>query len=456
MRKQQIIILGIVFGISLLGLIILQTSYFQTAYEVKKEQFFYSANRAMDDMVDYIRKQEEAGRLSENRNLSEVRRRGVEIDAPIYIDPKRPIAVKNDPSAVANSMLNLIDDDSEVKDVSEFVGSKFKEDNLATSISKLQQAMKERTGENYRFVPEGKEAPEGLSEDIVVLQQPLDHIYMAATAIMSLLDAVDAIDQVKFSGLNASGWYVEDAKKAMESGDMIYAGKYSEPDYELLVSENCDLAIESTMILHSPKVQEMIEMLDIPVFIDRSSYESQPLGRTEWIKLYGAMLDKEEEAADFFASQASVVENLKDFQNTEKTVAFFYINTSGAAVVRNPEDYISNMIELGGARNAFRDLQDDSGKTSVPITMEQFYDTAEDADYLIYNASIDSTVKTLDDLLAKDSMFADYKAVKEGNVWTTEKSMYQATDKIAQFTNDINLLVTGGDPDQMVFLRKLS
>ena len=64
------------------------------------------------------------------------------------------------------------------------------------------------------------------------------------------------------------------------------------------------------------------------------------------------MLDKEEEAADFFASQASVVENLKDFQNTEKTVAFFYINTSGAAVVRNPEDYISNMIELGGARNA--------------------------------------------------------------------------------------------------------
>ncbi len=108
----------------------------------------------------------------------------------------------------------------------------------------------------------------------------------------------------------------------MNAGTMIFAGKYSEPDYELLVSENCDLAIESTMILHSPKVQEMIEMLDIPVFIDRSSYESQPLGRTEWIKLYGAMLDKEEEAADFFASQASVVENLKDFQNTEKTCRF--------------------------------------------------------------------------------------------------------------------------------------
>ena len=308
----------------------------------------------------------------------------------------------------------------------------------------------------YLIVPEGKEAPDDLDPEIQILQQPLDTIYMAATSPMALFDAIGSVDSIKLSGLDASGWYIQSAADAINNGEMTFAGKYDEPDYELLVGDDCDLAIESTMILHAPKVQEMIEMLDIPVFIDRSSYESQPLGRTEWIKLYGAMLDKEEEAADFFASQASVVENLKDFQNTEKTVAFFYINTSGAAVVRNPEDYISNMIELGGARNAFRDLQDDSGKTSVPITMEQFYDTAEDADYLIYNASIDSTVKTLDDLLAKDSMFADYKAVKEGNVWTTEKSMYQATDKIAQFTNDINLLVTGGDPDQMVFLRKLS
>lgn len=313
-----------------------------------------------------------------------------------------------------------------------------------------------KDGAQYLLVPEGKEAPDDLDSDVIVIHQPLERIYMAATSPMALFDAIDSLDTIRLSGETANNWYVQDAVDAMNAGMMIFAGKYSEPDYELLVSENCDLAVESTMILHAPKVQEMIEMLDIPVFIDRSSYETQPLGRTEWIKLYGAMLNKEKEASEFFANQAGVVENLKDFQNTEKTVAFFYINTSGAAVVRNPEDYISNMIELGGARNAFRDLQDDSGKTSVPITMEQFYDTAENADYLIYNASIDSTVKTLDDLLAKDSMFADYKAVKEGNVWTTEKSMYQATDRIAQFTNDINLLVTGGDPDQMVFLRKLS
>ena len=55
---------------------------------------------------------------------------------------------------------------------------------------------------------------------------------------------------MKFSGLEASGWYVESAKEAMESGAMTFAGKYSEPDYETLVDGDCDLAIESTMILH--------------------------------------------------------------------------------------------------------------------------------------------------------------------------------------------------------------
>ena len=308
----------------------------------------------------------------------------------------------------------------------------------------------------FLLVPEGKSAPDGLDEDIVVLQKPLDNIYLAATSAMSLFSSLDALDDIKFSSLQASGWYVDAAKQAMENGDIVFAGKYSEPDYELLVNSGCNLAIESTMILHTPKVQEMIETLGIPVFTDRSSYESQPLGRTEWIKLYGAMMNKEEEAKTFFDQQAQVIEKLKDFTNTEKTVAFFYINTSGSPVVRNPKDYISSMIEIAGGRNAFADLQDDSGKTSVAITMEEFYNTASDADYLIYNSSIDASVKSIDDLLAKESLMADFKAVKEGNVWVTDDSMYQHTDTIGELITDLNLMLTGGSEEDMTFLHKLS
>lgn len=311
-------------------------------------------------------------------------------------------------------------------------------------------------GRQYLIVPEGKEAPKGLDSDIVVIHQPVQNIYMAATAIMSLFDALDAIDTVKFSGLEASGWYIESAKKAMESGAMTFAGKYSEPDYEKIVDGDCKLAVESTMILHSPKVQEMIEDLDIPVFVDYSSYESHPLGRTEWVKVYGAMLNKEKEAEAFFDDQAKVIEDLKDFKNTEKTVAYFYINTDGSVVVRKSDDYIPTMIEIAGGRYVFKDLKNSEGNApSVKLTMEEFYATAVDADYLIYNGTIDGQVSSLGDLEAKSNLFAEFKAVKDGNVWYTGKNLYQATDTVGELISDIHLMLTDGDASQMTFLEKM-
>ena len=308
----------------------------------------------------------------------------------------------------------------------------------------------------YLIVPEGEEEPENLADDIVVIQQPTENIYMAATASMSLFDAIGGIDKVKFSGLEASGWYVESAKEAMESGAMTFAGKYSEPDYEMLIDEDCDLAIESTMILHTPKVQEMIEDLDIPVFIDRSSYESHPLGRTEWIKAYAAMLNKEDAADTFFDTQTEVIGSLKDFKNTGKTVAYFFVNTDGTVVVRSSKDYIPKMIGIAGGKYIFSDLKNTESKSaSVELSMEEFYSKAEEADYLIYNATIDSPINSIAELTAKNELFKDFKAVKNGNVWCTGKSLYQATDIVGNLITDIHLMLTDGDEKDMTFLYRV-
>ena len=308
----------------------------------------------------------------------------------------------------------------------------------------------------YLAVPEGKEAPEELDNNIIVLPKTPSNIYLAATSVMALFDSLDCLDSIKMSGIQASGWYVENAAKAMEEGKIVFAGKYSEPDYEMLVDKGCDLAIESTMIAHTPKVKEMIEMLGIPVFIDRSSYENHPLGRTEWIKLYAALMGKDEEAETFFASQTSVIEELKDFENTGKTVAFFYVSTDGTVVVRKSKDYIPKMIEIAGGKYAFDNLENTENESAaVSLTMEQFYATAVNADYLIYNASIDSEIKSVDELIGKDELFADFKAVKEGNVWCAGKYLYQATDIVGNLIQDIHLMLTDGDEKDMTFLYKV-
>ena len=162
----------------------------------------------------------------------------------------------------------------------------------------------------YLVVPEGKEPPSDLHEDIVVLQQPLEHIYLVASAVMDMFVALNALDQIGFSGLKEDSWYIDEAREAMEQGDILYAGSYSAPDYEQIVSRGCGLAVENTMIYHIPEVKEQLEKLDIPVLVDYSSYESNPLGRTEWVKLYGVLTGKEAEAEAAFEAEAEAFESV--------------------------------------------------------------------------------------------------------------------------------------------------
>ena len=146
------------------------------------------------------------------------------------------------------------------------------------------------TSGRFLLVPKGAGVPQGLDEDIVPLYAPLDRMYLAATSAMDFFRALGSVDAVRLSGTDVNGWYIQEAREALEKGTMVFAGKYSAPDYELIFAEKCDLAIESTMIYHSPEVKEQLEKLGVPVLVERSSYEQDPLGRMEWVKVYGALV----------------------------------------------------------------------------------------------------------------------------------------------------------------------
>ena len=151
-----------------------------------------------------------------------------------------------------------------------------------------------------------------------------------------------------------------------------------------------------------------------------------------------------------------MIGSLKDFKNTGKTVAYFFVNTDGTVIVRSSSDYIPKMIDIAGGKYIFQDLKNTKSKSaSVELSMEEFYAKAKNADYLIYNASIDSSINSIADLTAKSELFADFKAVKNGNVWCTGKSLYQATDIVGNLITDINLMLTDGDESGMTFLYRV-
>ena len=299
-------------------------------------------------------------------------------------------------------------------------------------------------GQQFLILPEDAAVPEVLPENITVLKQPVRNIYLAATAVMCLFDALDCLDTIRLSGTKEDGWYIENARQAMREGKIIFAGKYSEPDYELLLENHCSLAVESQMIGHASEVKEKLEELGIPVLIDLSSSEPHPLGRTEWIRFYGALLDKEEQADSLFRQQEAYLTDVLSAGNTGKSIAFFHISSSGRVVVRKSGDYVSKMIELAGGKYVFDSIGDPEKSTStVTIDMETFFAGAKDADVIIYNSTIAGEVSSISELLMKNDLLAEFKAVKTGNVWCTSQNMYQDTTQLGQMIQSLHRILTG-------------
>ena len=303
------------------------------------------------------------------------------------------------------------------------------------------------SGQKFLVVPQDAAEVDSLPADVTVLRQPVEDIYLVSTSVMDLILHLDALDSVTLSGTRAEGWYLPEARQAMEAGRIAYAGKYSAPDYEQILAADCGLAIQNTMILHTPEVKEQLERFGIPVLVERSSYESGPLARMEWIKLYGILLGKEEMAEQIFAAQEAAITPLLEQQPTGKSCAFFSLTTNNLATVRKGNDYVAKMIEMAGGSYVFADLTDNGNSlATMNLPLEDCYAGAKDADVLIYNSAIEGMIASVSQLTERFPLLNEFKAVQNGQVWCTTQSLFQQSMELADLILDMNKVFTEGTP----------
>ena len=214
------------------------------------------------------------------------------------------------------------------------------------------------------------------------------------------------------------------------------------------------------MIYHTPAVREQLTRLGIPVLVERSSYEDNPLGRMEWVRLYGYLTGKEAEAERIVSESVAALQPILREKNTERSVAFFYVSANGSVNVRRPGDYMAELIELSGGRYIFRDRKfQKSGNSGISMQMEDFYAGAKDADILIYSGTIGGELESIRELIEKNSLFQDFKAVKEGAVWCSGKNLFQHSVGVAEIIAELNQLIRDPerDPEQeLCYFRRLN
>ena len=140
-------------------------------------------------------------------------------------------------------------------------------------------------------------------------------------------------------------------------------------------------------------------------------------------------------------------------------MAFFSITSTNLATVRKGGDYVAKMIEMAGGDYVFSDLTDSGNNlATVNISLEDFYAGAKDADVLIYNSTIEGEIRTMDELIAKCPLLAQFKAVQQGNVWCTAQSLFQQSMEMPDLILDMNKVFAEGTPDdsELKFLTKIT
>ena len=124
--------------------------------------------------------------------------------------------------------------------------------------------------------------------------------------------------------------------------------------------------------------------------------------------------------------------------------------------MRKSADYLPKMIELAGGSYIFQNLGSEEDATStMSMQMEEFYAGAKDADYIIYNSTIEGELSSMEDLLAKSPLLQKFRAVQEDHVYCTTKNLYQSTMELGTIISDIHRMLTGDDGD-LTYLYKLN
>ncbi len=164
----------------------------------------------------------------------------------------------------------------------------------------------------YLIVPEGVEIPAGMEKQVLVIHLPKESVYVSSEAEAEVMESLGLLEIIKAAGVKEENCKIEALKKLLQDKKVVSTGSVDDLKYTELVKAEADLAIAAGGEIlpkeaekdktakdyqdQYTKISERMALLDIPMLIDRSADEKDPKGALEWLKLYGVLFGKENEA----------------------------------------------------------------------------------------------------------------------------------------------------------------
>ncbi len=283
-------------------------------------------------------------------------------------------------------------------------------------------------GNERLLVPREADVPEGYA-DTMVIRTPVERAMICSTTQAGLIGQLGdpaLFDSLAVVTTPAEEWTIPEIVDNVESGKTAYLAwdQYATGDIEQVVEASPDVVLINGGEETSVQFAAQLDEVQIPYISVTEWMEPTGEGQLEWMKLFGALYNQEQQAGERFDEKIARRDELKEMAaqvtEEERPVVAIGMVYDGVVYTHGGESSAAKTVEEAGGIYALKDLE---GEGSMQINMEEFLDKAKEADVLIYS-SVVTYMQDKEALLAEEPLFAEFAAFQNDRVYVYGKDYY--------------------------------
>ncbi|KXX66992.1 ABC transporter substrate-binding protein [Flammeovirga sp. SJP92] len=272
----------------------------------------------------------------------------------------------------------------------------------------------------FALVPHGAKVPNGYKKKQII-RVPVKKVITTTTAQTSMMEELGSIEQIK-GYISKDYMYSQTVVDKMESGEIITVGYDIANNTEKIIASTADLVMVVGSSTTNSSSFPILNKVNIPVIANTDWQENHLLGRAEWIKVFGALLDKEEEANTIFEEVESKFNKYLEVAKTAKTKPSVIsgLPYKGLWSVPGGKSYLAIAFDQVKADYPWAETTQTG---SIQLDLEGVYAKGGKADYWLNVGQL----TTLEALKNNDERYLKFDAFQKQNIFNNNKRLRNST-----------------------------
>lgn len=268
-----------------------------------------------------------------------------------------------------------------------------------------------QTGFQYVLVQCGTPTPSGF-KDSQIITVPVNSVISLSTTHLPHLAKLGVVDKLVGIG-DVERVNTQEVVDKIKTGKIASVGNNVNVNVEKIIELNPELI--TTFGTGNSQTDSYPKLLEagLKVAINAEYMENTPLGRSEWLKFTALFFNQEQKGQRIFNEVAKKYESIAEAAKSikQRPTAFLGFNFKGTWYMPAGKSYAAKYLNDAGANYLW---SSDTSSGSLPLSFEAVIERATNADYWL---NFSQSWKSTKDLLAEDNRYADFKAVKNGNLF---------------------------------------